>query len=85
MLERKFGFLELRSREVPEASHTLQELGYVVLPQVFSPEEVENLRADIERVFDEFPPDPPPSADGPGAARSNVAGNRKTPPTFTPR
>ncbi len=66
MLERKFGFLELRSREVPEASHTLQELGYVVLPQVFSPEEVEDLRADIERVFDEFPPDPRPSAEGAG-------------------
>jgi len=66
MIERKFGFLEIRSGDVPEASHSLQDRGYVVLPQVFSPEQVEELRLDIDRVFEELPPDARPSTDGGG-------------------
>lgn len=66
MLERKFGYLEPRSREVPAASRTLHERGYVVLQQVFSPEEVEGLKLDIGRVFDDFGPDPRPSSQATG-------------------
>ncbi|NRA02801.1 MAG: phytanoyl-CoA dioxygenase family protein [Myxococcales bacterium] len=63
MLQRRFGFLEFSSQEAPKATHTLQESGYAVLPQVFSPGQVEELRTDIERVFSEFPPDPRPSTE----------------------
>ena len=66
MLERKFGFLEPRSRSVSEATRTLHERGYVVLPQAFSPQEVDELRVDIEGIFAECPPDPRPSAEAVG-------------------
>lgn len=66
MLERKFGYLEVRSGDVPEAARTLHDRGYVVLPQVLSPAEVEELQTDIARVFSECPPDPRPSAETTG-------------------
>ena len=66
MLQRRFGFLEFSSQEAPKATHTLEESGYAVLPQVFSAGQVEELRTDIERVFSEFPPDPRPSTEAAG-------------------
>jgi ectoine hydroxylase-related dioxygenase (phytanoyl-CoA dioxygenase family) len=61
MLERKFGYLEPRCGDVSEATRSLHERGCTLLPQAFSPEEVKELRTDIERVFAEYPPDPRPS------------------------
>ena len=66
MLTRKFGFLEARSGAVPKDTTTLHDRGYVVLSQVFSPAEVREIREDIERVFEEFPPDPRPSTEAAG-------------------
>ena len=40
---------------------TLHERGVIVLPQVLSPEEVEELASDVRRVFDEYPSDGRPS------------------------
>ncbi|MEY2570459.1 MAG: hypothetical protein QOE63_809 [Acidimicrobiaceae bacterium] len=57
MLTRKTGYLTMARREAPAASHELQEQGFVVLPQLLSAGEVAELRADIDRVFDELPPD----------------------------
>ncbi|HKH88657.1 MAG TPA: phytanoyl-CoA dioxygenase family protein, partial [Acidimicrobiales bacterium] len=50
-------YLSLRTEPVPPASIELEEHGFAVLPGVFSPGQVAALRADIDRVFDEFPPD----------------------------
>jgi hypothetical protein len=57
MLTRSSGFLRIRSDAVPESSERLQSDGYVVLGSVFSEEETAALRADVERVFNEYPPD----------------------------
>jgi ectoine hydroxylase-related dioxygenase (phytanoyl-CoA dioxygenase family) len=61
MIERKFGYLELRDDEIPAATRTLHERGYVILPEAVPEKEVNELRSEIDRVFDEFPPDPRPS------------------------
>ena len=63
MIERKFGFLESRAREAPAESRELHERGFVVLRGVHSPEEVAELRADIDRVFSEDEPDARPSSE----------------------
>jgi len=60
---RKFGYLESRRGEVPEAARELHERGVVVLPQVLSGAEVTELEADIERVFREYPRDARPSSE----------------------
>ena len=57
MITRQTGYLTLRTDSAPEASRHLQEQGYALLPGVFSPDEVAELEADIDRVFDELPPD----------------------------
>lgn len=57
MITRQTGYLTLRAGPVPDASLALQEHGYVLLPGVFTSEEVAELEADIDRVFDEVPPD----------------------------
>jgi len=57
VLTRETGFLTLRHSPVPAATEELHAEGYVVLPRVFSAEDVASLRADIDRVFDEVPPD----------------------------
>jgi len=61
MLERKFGFLETRSGNVPTASRQLHDRGYVLLSQALSPEFVCELREEIEQVFLELPPDGRPA------------------------
>lgn len=50
-------YLSLRTESVPEESRQLEEHGFAVLPGVFDAEQVSALRADIDRVFEEFPPD----------------------------
>jgi ectoine hydroxylase-related dioxygenase (phytanoyl-CoA dioxygenase family) len=57
MLTRSFGYLVLRSGAAPAAVERLQKDGYVLLSAVFAGEELAALRADVERVFDECPPD----------------------------
>lgn len=57
MLERKRGYLRIRSTPVPAASEQLESKGYAVLRQVLSPAEVATLKADLERVYREFPAD----------------------------
>jgi Phytanoyl-CoA dioxygenase (PhyH) len=57
MLTRTTGFLTLRSDPVPAAAEHLESDGYVVLESVFAGDELAELCADVERVFDEYPPD----------------------------
>jgi hypothetical protein len=57
VLTRSSGYLALRADPVPSASERLQTDGYVVLEGVFALAEVEALRTDVERVFEEYPPD----------------------------
>ena len=57
MITRKGGYLSIRPGDVPDASCQLEHDGYTVLRGVFSQDEVQALAADINRVFDELPPD----------------------------
>ncbi len=57
MLTRMSGNLSLRSEPVSPPTESLQSDGYVVLHAVFTTEEVAALSIDIERVFEEYPPD----------------------------
>jgi len=57
VLTRSSGFLTLRSDPAPAAAERLQSDGFVVLEGLFSPGEISALCADVERVFDEYPPD----------------------------
>jgi hypothetical protein len=57
MLTRSSGYLALRPGSAPAAVASLQSDGYVLLKAVFTGEELATLRADVERVFAEYPPD----------------------------
>ena len=57
MITRRGGYLVVRRDSAPPASEQLEREGYALLPRGFSPAEVEELRADVLRVFDELPPD----------------------------
>jgi hypothetical protein len=57
VITRRSGYLRIRRDPAPQASGQLQSEGFVVLPAVFTPEETKELAADIERVFEECPPD----------------------------
>ena len=57
MLSRRTGYLELSDRPVPDATRQLQEEGYVALPGVFDASQVKELIQDVDRVFDQYPPD----------------------------
>ena len=57
MLTRSSGYLALTSKPVPNSAERLQSNGYVVLDGVFDGEELATLCGDVERVFDEYPPD----------------------------
>lgn len=61
MLERKFGFLEVRSGGAPDATLHLHDRGYVLLRDVLAAEFVAELRTEIDQIFSEFPPDPRPA------------------------
>jgi hypothetical protein len=47
----------LDPKEAPDASADLERDGYALLPQVFTPEEVAELREEIDADFDDFPPE----------------------------
>ncbi|TML43183.1 MAG: phytanoyl-CoA dioxygenase family protein [Actinobacteria bacterium] len=57
MITRRSGYLSLSADPAPAATEQLQREGYVVLPGVLSPAETKALGEDIERVFEEYPPD----------------------------
>ena len=57
MLTRSSGYLSLRPGTAPAAAERLQAEGYVILDQVFTGDDLAELRADVERVFAECPPD----------------------------
>jgi ectoine hydroxylase-related dioxygenase (phytanoyl-CoA dioxygenase family) len=57
VISRKSGYLRLADEPAPEAAEHLQREGYVVLRGVFGPDEVEELAADILRVFADTPAD----------------------------
>jgi hypothetical protein len=57
MISRTGGYLRISSEPAPEASAQLERDGWAILPGVLGPEEVASLRKDLDRVFDEYPPD----------------------------
>ena len=57
MITRRSGYLSISADPAPAATEQLQREGYVVLPGVLSPAETKALGEDIERVFEEYPPD----------------------------
>ena len=57
MLTRSSGYLVPCSGPAPAAVESLQKDGYVLLSAVFTGAELAALRADVERVFEEYPPD----------------------------
>jgi hypothetical protein len=57
VLTRRSGYLTIRSEPAPASAEALQRDGYVILRAVFTPEEVKELAADIDRVYDDLPPD----------------------------
>lgn len=57
MITRKAGYLRIRRGPVPAATEELQQEGFTVLPAVFTRSEIDELAADIQRVFAEVPPD----------------------------
>ncbi len=50
-------YLELRTAPAPEASAALERDGYALLPGAFAPDEVKELRSEIEAVYDRIPAD----------------------------
>jgi len=63
VIKRKFGYLEPHRGPVPDATRELHERGFVVLRQVFSGSEVEELAGDVGRVFRDYPRDARPSVE----------------------
>ena len=57
MITRASGYLAVREEPVPTATTQLQRDGYSVLEGVFDESAVATLKADVERVFADFPPD----------------------------
>jgi hypothetical protein len=56
VITRQTGYLSLRP-DGPEATRHLEDQGFALLPSVLSADEVAELEADIDRVFDDEPPD----------------------------
>ncbi len=50
-------YLETTDGPAPEASRQLEQRGFAHLPQLFDIDTVEELRRDLDRVFDTYPPD----------------------------
>jgi ectoine hydroxylase-related dioxygenase (phytanoyl-CoA dioxygenase family) len=57
VITRASGYLSLSDAPVPPATAQLQRDGYALLEGVLAGPDLEALRADVERVFLEFPPD----------------------------
>jgi hypothetical protein len=64
VLTRSSGYLTPRAGHGPAASKELETDGFTVLKGVFKPTSVEALRADVQRVFADFPPDLRDPTDG---------------------
>jgi len=56
VITRTTGYLTIRD-DGPEATRHLEDQGFVLLRSIFTRDEVAELEADIDRVFDEEPPD----------------------------
>jgi hypothetical protein len=56
MITRKL-YLELREDPAPEASARIEREGYATLAPLLAPAEVAAVRADVERVYRDCPPD----------------------------
>lgn len=70
VITRTGGYLRVSTEPAPDATRQLEREGWALLPGVLGPEEVAALRKDVDRVFDEWPPDErvpgrPPSHWGP--------------------
>jgi hypothetical protein len=57
VITRRTGYLALSDEPMPPAAVQLQTEGFVALPAVFSDDDVKELIADVDRVYDEWPPD----------------------------
>ena len=57
MITRVGGYLEVRTDPVKAETEQLHREGYVVLRGVYTPEEVAELRDDLDRIFSEHPQD----------------------------
>ena len=57
VITRDSGYLTIRTDAPSDAAAHLEDQGFALLPSVLAPDEVDELRADIDRVFDEEPPD----------------------------
>jgi ectoine hydroxylase-related dioxygenase (phytanoyl-CoA dioxygenase family) len=57
VITRTTGYLTLRTDPVPDATTALQADGVVRLAAVFTADETAALRDDVNRVYDEYPPD----------------------------
>ena len=79
MLTRSSGYLALRPDSPPAAVESLQNDGYVLLKAVVTGEDLAALRADVERVFAEYPPDErgdlPEQSDAVKAATASLMGS----------
>ena len=57
MLTRKRGYLAVREGPAPVPSVSLQEQGYAILEAVLDPDGIAELRADLERCYEQYPAD----------------------------
>jgi ectoine hydroxylase-related dioxygenase (phytanoyl-CoA dioxygenase family) len=57
VITRRTGYLTISTRAPSADTEHLQREGYVVLRAVLDADEVAELEADVDRVFDEWPPD----------------------------
>ena len=57
VITRTRGYLRISTDPAPDATGQLESDGWAILPGVLTPEDVVTLRADIDRVYDEWPPD----------------------------
>jgi hypothetical protein len=57
MIERQLGFLKLRTLPVSDATRSLEDRGFACLRGVLADAEIEALRTEVDRVFEELPPD----------------------------
>jgi hypothetical protein len=57
MIERLLGYLKLRTLPVSDATRSLEDRGFACLRGVLADAEIEALRTEVDRVFEELPPD----------------------------
>jgi ectoine hydroxylase-related dioxygenase (phytanoyl-CoA dioxygenase family) len=57
VITRRFGYLKVSDAPVSDETQHLQTEGYVMLRGVFDADAVAELEADVDRVYEEWPPD----------------------------